>query len=71
VANETARALPPKVASVLTRAADHAFVSAVTRGFDVSVVVVVFCFGMAAVMVPRRMRAALVQADDVPIRPTV
>ncbi len=56
VAGQTARTLPPSLAATLTRAADHAFVSAITRGFEVSIVVVACAFVVAATMVPRRMR---------------
>jgi EmrB/QacA subfamily drug resistance transporter len=65
VADQTARALPPKVAATLTRAADHAFVSAITRGFEVSAVVVALAFVVAASMVPRRMRAGQFQDEEV------
>jgi EmrB/QacA subfamily drug resistance transporter len=64
VANQAARSLPPSVGAALTRAADRAFVSAITRGFEVSVAVVVLAFVVAATMVPRRMRTAQFGADE-------
>jgi len=57
VAQQTARTLPITAAATLTRAADHAFVSAITRGFVVSIAVVGLAFVVAVTMVPRRMRA--------------
>jgi hypothetical protein len=69
VAGQAARSLPPDLAATLTRAANHAFVSAITRGFEVSMVVVALAFVVAATMVPRRMRTAQVEADlDAPQR---
>jgi EmrB/QacA subfamily drug resistance transporter len=65
VAQETARHLPPSVAATLTHAANHAFVSAITRGFVVSMVVVVLAFVVAATMVPRRMRTAQIEAEPI------
>jgi EmrB/QacA subfamily drug resistance transporter len=65
VAKQTARALPPSVATTLTHAANHAFVSAITRGFEVSSVVVAFAFVVTVTMVPRRMRAAQIEAEEV------
>jgi EmrB/QacA subfamily drug resistance transporter len=64
VANQTARGLPPNVAATVTDAADHAFVSAITRGFDVSIVVVVLAFVVAATMVPRRMRTDQFEVEE-------
>jgi hypothetical protein len=64
VADQTARSLPPALGRTLTHAADHAFVSAITRGFTVSTLVVALAFIVAATMVPRRMRTAQVEADD-------
>jgi hypothetical protein len=58
MATQTARTLPPNVAATLTRAANHAFVSAITSGFRVSIVIVGLAFVVAATMVPRRMRTA-------------
>jgi EmrB/QacA subfamily drug resistance transporter len=56
VARQTARTLSPNVAATLTRAADHAFVSAITTGFRASIAIVGLAFVVAATMVPRRMR---------------
>jgi EmrB/QacA subfamily drug resistance transporter len=64
VANQAARALPRSVATVLTTAADHAFVSAITRGFEVSTVVVVLAAVVAATLVPRRMRVVQIEGHD-------
>jgi MFS family permease len=66
VAEQTARHLPPKVATTLTHAANHAFVSAITRGFEVSMVVVALAFVVAATMVPRRMRTTQLEAEPSP-----
>lgn len=66
VANQAARALPPAMAATLTHAADHAFVSAITRGFEVSTLVVSLAFVVAATMVPRRMRSAQFALDEEP-----
>jgi EmrB/QacA subfamily drug resistance transporter len=66
-ATQTARTLPPNVAATLTRAANHAFVSAITSGFRVSIVIVGLAFVVAATMVPRRMRTA--QFGDGPADP--
>jgi hypothetical protein len=63
VAEQTARSMPPNLATTLTRAADHAFVSAMTGGFRVSIVVVILAFAVAATMVPRTMRAAQFEAE--------
>jgi EmrB/QacA subfamily drug resistance transporter len=58
VARQVARTLPPDVALTVTRAADRAFVAAMTSGFKASIVVVALAFVVAATMVPRRMRPA-------------
>jgi EmrB/QacA subfamily drug resistance transporter len=63
VAEQTARHLPANVAATLTRAANHAFVSAITRGFEVSMLVVALAFVVAVTMVPRRMRPAQLGAE--------
>jgi hypothetical protein len=67
VARQAARALPPDVAATVTRAADQAFVTAITSGFKASLVVVGLAFVVAATMVPRRMRPA--QYDERPAEP--
>jgi hypothetical protein len=69
VAAQAARSLPPDLAATLTRAANHAFVSAITRGFEVSMVVVALAFVVAATMVPRHMRTAQLEAEPSPPRP--
>ena len=66
VAEQTARHLPPKVAATLTHAANHSFVSAITRGFEVSMVVVALAFVVAATMVPRRMRTSQLEVEPSP-----
>jgi EmrB/QacA subfamily drug resistance transporter len=63
VADQTAQSLSRNIATTLTHAADHAFVSAITRGFEVSAVIVLLAFVVAATMVPRRMRAAQFDAE--------
>jgi hypothetical protein len=64
VAEQTARTLPPHVATIVTRAANHAFVDAITRGFVVSALVIVLAAVVAATMIPRRMRATQFNEDD-------
>jgi hypothetical protein len=64
VAKQTALTLPPDVGATLVHAANDAFVTAITRGFAVSVIVVGLAFVVAATMVPRRMRATQLEADD-------
>jgi EmrB/QacA subfamily drug resistance transporter len=64
VAEQTARTLPPRVAVVVTSAANHAFVHAITRGFVVSALVIVVAAVVAATMVPRQMRATQFNDDD-------
>jgi EmrB/QacA subfamily drug resistance transporter len=67
VARQTARSLSPDVAAALIHAADRAFVGAITRGFQVSIVVVAAAFVVAATMVPRTMRRAQFETDDVDV----
>jgi EmrB/QacA subfamily drug resistance transporter len=62
VATESARALPAHTATSLLNAANHAYVHAITRGFVVSIGVMIAAFGVAIVMIPRRARTA--QATD-------
>jgi EmrB/QacA subfamily drug resistance transporter len=64
VAQQTALSLPHNIAATLTHAADHAFVLAITRGFQVSIVVVAVAFVVAGTMIPRTMRTAQFEADD-------
>jgi EmrB/QacA subfamily drug resistance transporter len=66
VAHQTARGLPAPLAATLTRAADDAFASAITRGFAVSAGVVGLAFVVAATMLPRHMRTAQFQVDADP-----
>jgi predicted MFS family arabinose efflux permease len=63
VAEQAARQLPTNLAVTLTRAANHAFVSAITRGFEVSMLVVALAFVVTVTMVPRRMRTAQLEAE--------
>ena len=63
VAKRTAFSLPPNIAGTLTHAANRAFVSAITRGFEVSIAVTALAFVVAMTMVPRRMRATQFEAD--------
>ncbi len=62
VATQAARALPPRAATTLLDAANHAYVHAITRGFVVSIVVMALALGVAVTMLPRRART--VQATD-------
>jgi hypothetical protein len=64
VAKQTAQTLPPAIATTLTHAADHAFVSAITRGFEASILVVAAAFIVAITMIPRRMRTAQFEAEE-------
>jgi EmrB/QacA subfamily drug resistance transporter len=63
VATQSARALPARTAAGLLNAANHAYVHAITRGFVVSIVVMVAALGVAIVMIPRRARAAQATAE--------
>jgi EmrB/QacA subfamily drug resistance transporter len=65
VADRTARTLQPQVAATLTSAANHAFASAITRGFAVSGGVVVVAFVVAATLLPKQMRTAQFADDPV------
>jgi hypothetical protein len=64
VASRVAADLPPEGAAALTRAANEAYVDAITRGFAVSTVVLVVALVVAATMIPRRMRTAQAEATD-------
>jgi EmrB/QacA subfamily drug resistance transporter len=64
VASRVAADLPPDGAAALTRAANEAYVDAITRGFTVSTVVLVVALVVAATMIPRRMRRAQAEASD-------
>ena len=63
VASRVAASLPPDGAAALTRAANGAYVDAITRGFTVSAAVLVAGLVVAATMIPRRMRRAQAQAE--------
>ncbi len=63
VATEAARALPARTAASLTRAADAAYVHAITRGFFASAAVMAVAFVVAVVMIPPRMRATQNEAE--------
>jgi EmrB/QacA subfamily drug resistance transporter len=63
VATQSARALPARSAASLLNAANHAYVHAITRGFVVSIAVMIAAFGVAVVMIPRRARTAQATAD--------
>jgi EmrB/QacA subfamily drug resistance transporter len=65
VASKVAATLPQADAAALTRAANDAYVDAITRGFAVSLAVLVAALVVAVTMIPRRMRAAQAQADAV------
>jgi EmrB/QacA subfamily drug resistance transporter len=64
VASRVAADLPPEGAAALTRAANEAYVDAITRGFAVSTAVLVVALVVAATMIPRRMRTAQAEATD-------
>ena len=50
--------------AALTRAANGAYVDAITRGFTVSAAVLAVALVVAATMIPRRMRATQAQAES-------
>jgi EmrB/QacA subfamily drug resistance transporter len=64
VASRIAAGLPPDAAAALTRAANGAYVDAITRGFTVSAAVLAVALVVAATMIPRRMRATQAQAES-------
>jgi EmrB/QacA subfamily drug resistance transporter len=64
VASRVAATLPPDAATALTRAANDAYVDAITRGFALSTAVLLVAFVVAATMIPRWMRAAQAEAGD-------
>jgi EmrB/QacA subfamily drug resistance transporter len=63
VATQTARTLPTHTAIKLVNVADHAYVHAITRGFVVSIAVMLAALVVAAVLVPRRPRAVQATTD--------
>ena len=64
VASRVAATLPPEGAAELTRAANDAYVEAITRGFAISTAVLLAAFVVAVTMIPRRMRTAQAEAAD-------
>jgi EmrB/QacA subfamily drug resistance transporter len=64
VATQAARTLPTHTAIKLVNVADHAYVHAITRGFVVSIAVMVAALVVAAVLVPRRPRAVQATTDE-------
>jgi len=64
VATEAAAALPTHTALSLTRAANTAYVDAITRGFLLSAVVMAAALIVALAMLPKRMRAVQNDTDD-------
>lgn len=63
VATQAARVLPPRAASTLLNAANHAYVHAITRGFVVSIAVMIAALGAAVILLPSRARTAQARAD--------
>jgi EmrB/QacA subfamily drug resistance transporter len=64
VASRVAATLPSDVATELTRAANEAYVDAITRGFAVSVAVLAAALVVAVTMIPRRMRTTQAEVAD-------
>jgi pantoate kinase len=64
VASRVAATLPPEGAAQLTRAANEAYVDAITRGFTLSAAVLVAALVVAVTMIPRRMRTTQAHAVD-------
>jgi EmrB/QacA subfamily drug resistance transporter len=64
VATQAARALPSATAAALTRAANTAYVDAITRGFVISAIVMIAALIVAVTLVPRRMRVAQVERGE-------
>ena len=64
VATEVAKTLPTRTAASFTRAADTAYVHAITRGFYVSAAVMVAAFVVAVALIPSRMRAVQNEGDE-------
>jgi EmrB/QacA subfamily drug resistance transporter len=63
VASRIASTLPPQDSAALTRAANNAYVDAMTRGFWVSAAVLVAALVVALTMIPRHMRTTQAQAE--------
>jgi EmrB/QacA subfamily drug resistance transporter len=64
VASRVAATLPPDEAAALTRAANEAYVDAITRGFALSTAVLLAALVVAVTMIPRWMRASQAEATD-------
>jgi EmrB/QacA subfamily drug resistance transporter len=64
IASRVADTLPPDAAAEITRSANDAFVDAMTRGFTLSMGVLLAGLVVAVTMIPRRMRAAQAEASD-------
>jgi EmrB/QacA subfamily drug resistance transporter len=64
VASRVAATLPPDGAAALTRAANDAYVDAITRGFALSTAVLLAALVVAVTLIPRWMRTAQAVADD-------
>jgi predicted MFS family arabinose efflux permease len=64
IASRVAASLPPDGAATLTRAANDAYVDAITRGFAISTAVMLAALVVAVTMIPRRMRTAQAEATD-------
>jgi hypothetical protein len=62
-ASRIAATLAPEDSAALARAANDAYVGAITRGFAVSTAVLVGALVVAATMIPRRMRTRQAQAQ--------
>jgi EmrB/QacA subfamily drug resistance transporter len=70
IASRVAAGLPPDGAAALTRAANEAYVDAITRGFALSTAVLLAALAVAVTMIPRSMRTAQAEAvDDGGLRP--
>jgi EmrB/QacA subfamily drug resistance transporter len=63
IASRVAAGLPTDAATALTRAAEEAYVDAITRGFAISAAVLIAALVVALTMIPRRMRPSQAQAD--------
>jgi hypothetical protein len=63
VASRVAASLPPDDAAALTKAANDAYVDAMSRGFVLSTAVMVVALVVAVTMIPRRMRRTQAEAD--------
>jgi EmrB/QacA subfamily drug resistance transporter len=64
IAGRLAATLPPDGDAALTRAANDAYVDAITRGFALSTAVLLAALVVAVTMIPRRMRTAQAEATD-------